>query len=98
MITLHQRLVFFDPSFTIAATGRIDMPYELVKDESRANVVIAALILCTLFSTLSFLGRIWGRTLSAVRLGWDDLLMTAALVSIPVHLTSSVTWHVVAPH
>ena len=49
----------------------------------KGNVLLAAAIVCTVLSTLSFLGRIWGRSLSAMKLGWDDLLMTFAMVSYP---------------
>ena len=48
--------------------------------DSRTDVIIVAVVLLTILSTLSFIGRIWGRLLSAVKLGWDDLLMTVALV------------------
>jgi len=47
----------------------------------RGNVLLAAAIICTILSTLSFLGRLWGRSLSVVKLGWDDLLMAFAMVS-----------------
>ena len=47
----------------------------------KGNFLLAAAIVCTVLSTLSFLGRIWGRSLSAMKLGWDDLLMTFAMVS-----------------
>ncbi len=50
-------------------------------NDDKGNVVLAAAIVCTALSTLSFLGRIWGRSLSAMKLGWDDLLMTFAMVS-----------------
>ena len=49
--------------------------------DSRTADVVVAVVLLTTLSTLSFVGRIWGRLLSAVRLGWDDLFMTIALVS-----------------
>ena len=48
--------------------------------DSRTDVIIVAVVLLIILSTLSFIGRIWGRLLSAVKLGWDDLLMTVALV------------------
>ena len=47
----------------------------------KGNVLLAAAVICTILSTLSFLGRLWGRSLSAVKLGWDDLLMAFAMVS-----------------
>lgn len=49
--------------------------------DDKGNVLLTAAIVCTVLSTLSFLGRIWGRSLSAMKLGWDDLLMTFAMVS-----------------
>ena len=50
-------------------------------EDYRGNRILAAAIVCTVLSTLSFLGRIWGRSLSAVKLGRKDLLMTFAMVS-----------------
>ena len=50
-------------------------------EDYRGNRVLAAAIVCTVLSTLSFLGRIWGRSLSAMKLGREDLLMTFAMVS-----------------
>ena len=50
-------------------------------EDYKGNVLLAATIVCTVLSTLSFLGRLWGRSLSAMKLGWDDLLMTFAMVS-----------------
>lgn len=47
----------------------------------KGNILLAATIICLVLSTLSFLGRTWGRSLSAMKWGWDDLLMTFAMVS-----------------
>ena len=64
---------------------RYQHPLDLIMspnaDEYRGNRVLAAAIFCTVLSTLSFLGRIWGRSLSATKLGREDLLMTFAMVS-----------------
>jgi hypothetical protein len=49
--------------------------------DSRTADIVVAIVLLTTLSTLSFVGHVWGRLLSAVRLGWDDLFMTIALVS-----------------
>lgn len=53
----------------------------------KGNVLLAAIIVCLVLATLSFVGRIWGRSLSAMKWGWDDLLMTFAMVS---HTTETV--------
>lgn len=50
-------------------------------EESRASVIVTAVCICSTLSTLSFVGRIWGRWLSTVKLGWDDLLIAISLVS-----------------
>ena len=50
-------------------------------EDYKGNRVLAAAIVCTVLSTLSFLGRIRGRSLSAMKLGKEDLLMTLAMVS-----------------
>ena len=50
-------------------------------DDYRGNRFLAGAIVCTVLSTLPYLGRIWGRSLSAMKLGREDLLMTFAMVS-----------------
>ena len=57
--------------------------------ESRANIIRIAAILCTVLSTSSFVLRIWGRWLSAAKLGWADLLMAVATVG---SFSSSCAW------
>lgn len=54
-------------------------------EDSKIKNLIATIILCTTLSTLSFIGRLRGRLLSAVRLGWDDLFMALAVVCM-LHL------------
>ncbi|KAI4230612.1 MAG: hypothetical protein LQ349_006154 [Xanthoria aureola] len=49
-------------------------------DDYKIKNLIATIILCTTLSTLSFLGRLWGRSLSAVSLGWDDFFMASAVL------------------
>ena len=48
---------------------------------SHAYILIIAVSILTTLSTLSFAGRIWGRLLSALSFGLDDLLMAFAMVS-----------------
>ena len=50
-------------------------------DEYKGNGLLAVAIVCTVLSSLSFGGRLWGRFLSAVRWGMDDVLMLFAMVS-----------------
>lgn len=50
-------------------------------NDYKGNSVLAVAIFCTFVSTLSFIGRVWGRFISAVRWGLDDLLMGFAMVS-----------------
>lgn len=54
-------------------------------EEYTIKNLIATIVLCTTLSTLSFTGRLWGRSLSAVRLGWDDFFMASAVVCM-LHL------------
>ncbi len=49
-------------------------------EDYKIKNLIATIILCTTLSTLSFIGRLWGRSLSAVSLGWDDFFMASAVV------------------
>ena len=51
------------------------------KDDYRGGVLLAAAVVCTILSTISFFGRIWGRYLSRMRYGLEDALMALALVS-----------------
>lgn len=70
------------PGPSLLVQSRTARPRESMTSagDSRTDVIIVAVVLLTILSTLSFIGRIWGRLLSAVKLGWDDLLMTVALV------------------
>ncbi|CAL8582619.1 hypothetical protein XPA_008274 [Xanthoria parietina] len=49
-------------------------------EDYKIKNLIATIILCTTLSTLSFIGRLWGRSLSAVSLGWDDFFMASAVL------------------
>ena len=51
-------------------------------DDYKGNSLLAVAIVCTVLSTLSFVGRLWGRSLSALSFGWDDFLMAIAMVSV----------------
>lgn len=50
--------------------------------ESRTPVLIFVIVFCTTLSTLSFVARLGSRSLSALKLGWDDFLMALAVVRI----------------
>ncbi|KAI4098850.1 MAG: hypothetical protein LQ339_006253 [Xanthoria mediterranea] len=62
-------------------------------EDSKIKNLIATIILCTTLSTLSFIGRLRGRLLSAVRLGWDDLFMALAVIIATSRLDfEDITW------
>ncbi|KAI4222336.1 MAG: hypothetical protein L6R36_006220 [Xanthoria steineri] len=62
-------------------------------EDSKIKNLIATIILCTTLSTLSFIGRLRGRSLSAVRLGWDDLFMALAVIIATSGLDfDDITW------
>ena len=50
------------------------------RNDSRAHLLIIWTVILTTLSTLSFLGRIWGRVLSALAPRIEDLLMSLAMV------------------
>ena len=56
---------------------------------SHAYALIIAVVILTTLSTLSFAGRIWGRLLSALSFGLDDLLMAFATVRLAPRLSPS---------
>lgn len=81
--TLHHKSVLFFPiliTTTMSTINKIGGRWDN-SAESRASVILTALCICDTLSMLSFVARMRAQWLSAVKLGWDELLMAIASVS-----------------